>query len=221
MDVGIFGGTFDPVHQGHLKSALAVKEALGLDQIIIMPNRMPYYKDRVGTSDADRLAMLKLATQDLNGVKISTWELEKTTYSYTFDNMVALTKEQPQNRLVFIMGTDSFLKLHTWYRGLELLSVTNIAVMKRPQNLPTAVLDKANFLAKLPAPLQPLFKQALSSNHHLSASTGELFIIDNPETDISSTELRHLLTQKRYVEAANFMDPKVISYIKDHELYSA
>ena len=98
MDVGIFGGTFDPVHQGHLKSALAVKEALGLDQIVIMPNRMPYYKDRVGTSDADRLAMLKLAIQDLNGVKISTWELEKTTYSYTFDNMVALTKEQPQNR---------------------------------------------------------------------------------------------------------------------------
>ena len=52
MDVGIFGGTFDPVHQGHLKSALAVKEALELDQIVIMPNRMPYYKDRVGTSDA-------------------------------------------------------------------------------------------------------------------------------------------------------------------------
>lgn len=219
MDIGILGGTFDPVHLGHINSALAVKETLKLDSLILMPNRMPYYKNEVQTADAHRLNMLKIATSVHPSLVVSDRELVKTTYSYTYDNMMLLRQEYQHDRLLFIMGSDSFLKLHTWYRGLELLNVTNIAVMQRPGYASCTDLD---FVAKLKqsAPEEfKLYQQKCCHENGIIAPNGHLYFIPNQMFDISSTKLRQMLKQRDYNKAKAYLNPEVLAYIKANNLY--
>jgi len=130
--VGVYGGSFDPVHFGHLRSALEVKQQLGLNQLRFIPAGNPPHKSGPVVNAADRVEMLELSIADCPGLVVDQREIERHKPSYTFDTLEELQNELPQAQLTLIIGTDQFSVFDTWHRWRELLGLANLAVMERP-----------------------------------------------------------------------------------------
>src|SRR5690606_3192129 len=129
----ILGGTFDPVHIGHLRGALEVAEMFGLDELRLIPNARPPHRDTPSCSAQDRLAMVRLAVQDLPPLLVDARELEREKPSYTIDTLISLRAElAPTDQLLLLVGWDAFCGLPTWHRWEELLDYCHILVMQRP-----------------------------------------------------------------------------------------
>jgi len=130
--LGLLGGTFDPPHIGHLVAAVSVGEALGLDEVWLVPNGDPWQKrDQVVTPAAVRLEMARAAAADVPGLDVSDVEVRRDGPSYTIDTVHQLRAEDPDRDLVVIMGRDSALGLPTWERHEELLATVDLAVVDR------------------------------------------------------------------------------------------
>jgi nicotinate-nucleotide adenylyltransferase len=131
--VGVFGGTFDPVHVGHLIVANDLRHALRLDRLLYVPaGRPPHKTGQLVTDDADRLAMLRLALADDPAAEISTADLDRVGPSYTADLLAILAAELAPARLVFLMGEDSLRDLPNWSRPGEIATLAELAVAARP-----------------------------------------------------------------------------------------
>ena len=132
--IGIYGGTFDPVHYGHLRTALEVQEALGLDELRLVPCQIPPHRGEPGARPEQRLALLQAAlNQAPPGLCIDARELERPGPSYMVDTLASLRGEQGAERpLVLIVGLDAFLGLHRWRRWESLFELAHVAVMRRP-----------------------------------------------------------------------------------------
>lgn len=197
--VGIFGGTFDPVHWGHIGLANDAAEQAGLAQVIFVPARLqPFKMDKKITSGADRLHMLKIATADVKNLEVSSYELDAGGISYTYLTMRAMRNLYgADTKLYFITGTDSFLKIETWKNASELLSNYAYIVGVRPgyrQEELEACIDR------------------IKRSYHT-----EVRNIANVQVDISSTEIRKLLEAGG--QAAALIPAGVERYIKKHGLY--
>jgi nicotinate-nucleotide adenylyltransferase len=136
MRVGLFGGTFDPIHFGHLRAALEVKEGFGLTQVFLIPAAMPPHKSREGVAPAaDRLHMIALAVEGEPGLTASDVEIRRKGPSYTIDTVRHFHRElelsQPAE-IFLIMGLDAFLEIDTWKAYRELLSLVSVIVISRP-----------------------------------------------------------------------------------------
>lgn len=131
--IGVLGGTFDPVHLGHMALAEAAIAEAGLEKLILMPARVQPFKmgNRV-TEDFHRLAMVQRAFADNPKVEVSDYEIYYTYISYTYDTLVHLAKKYPDKELWFVMGTDSFMELESWYKGTDLLKGFSFIVSVRP-----------------------------------------------------------------------------------------
>jgi nicotinate-nucleotide adenylyltransferase len=130
--LGLLGGTFDPPHIGHLVAAVSVSEALGLDEVWLVPNGDPWQKrDRVVTPAAVRLEMARAAVADVPDLEVSDVEVRRDGPSFTIDTVHQLRAEDPDRDLVVIMGRDSALGLPTWERHEELLAAVDLAVVDR------------------------------------------------------------------------------------------
>ncbi len=128
--VGIFGGTFDPIHLGHLITARSVKELRNLSEIIFVPTyKSPLKLDVKSASTKDRFEMTKLAVEKYDGFNVSDYEIEKTEISYTI-NTIKYFKEKYKN-VELIIGYDNFLIFDKWYKSEEILNLVNIVVLKR------------------------------------------------------------------------------------------
>ncbi len=130
--LGIFGGTFDPVHCGHLRAMLELQETLGLDQLRVMPCGIPAHRPPPAANAAARVAMLEAALADFPGAEIDRRELEREGVSYTVDTLVAMSEEFPGSSLCLLLGQDAFLGLPGWHRWTELFDLAHIAVARRP-----------------------------------------------------------------------------------------
>ncbi|HEY3646322.1 MAG TPA: nicotinate-nucleotide adenylyltransferase [Gammaproteobacteria bacterium] len=130
--IGIFGGSFDPVHFGHLRPALEILEALSLDHMLFIPSGLPPHRDAPLASAAQRLAMLKAAIGEERRFKVDERELKRDTPSYTFDTLAELRHEHPQTRLVLALGLDAFLGFTTWHRWKEILELAHLVIAHRP-----------------------------------------------------------------------------------------
>ncbi|MGE7981131.1 nicotinate-nucleotide adenylyltransferase [Solibacillus sp. NPDC093137] len=131
--VGLFGGTFNPPHIGHLMMANEVYAALGLTEVRFMPNAKPPHKDLArSATNAQRLRMVELAIEDIPYFHVETYELERGGVSYTFDTMKALCEREPQIQFYFIIGGDMIDSLHTWHRIDELMELVTFVGVKRP-----------------------------------------------------------------------------------------
>lgn len=197
--VGIFGGTFDPVHWGHIGLAKDAAEQAGLAQVIFVPARLqPFKLDKKITSGADRLHMLKIATADVKNLEVSSYELDAGGISYTYLTMRAMRNLYgADTKLYFITGTDSFLKIETWKNASELLSNYAYIVGVRPgyrQEELEACIDR------------------IKRSYHT-----EVRNIANVQVDISSTEIRKLLEAGG--QAAALIPAGVERYIKKNGLY--
>ena len=130
--IGIFGGTFDPIHYGHLRTAFELLQALRLAEVRFIPCSDPPHRGTTFASAAQRLRMVELALDDQHGFVADDRELARAGPSYTIDTLLSLRKEFPRRPLGLIVGMDAFLGLQTWHRWDEILDVAHIVVAHRP-----------------------------------------------------------------------------------------
>lgn len=198
MKIGIFGGTFDPVHLGHVSLAEDACEQAGLKEVIMVPARIqPFKQDKHTASGHDRLRMLALEAEWNDRITVSSYELDNEGVSYTYLTLRAMQERHPDDELYFICGADSLLKIHTWMNADELLTSYSYIIGARPGYKENEVQEQIQRL------------------HEIYGTN--IILINNKQMDISSTEIRDRLAAGQSV--SDLISPKVERYIKEHELY--
>lgn len=141
--IGILGGTFDPVHIGHVSLGKAAISEVNLEKLIVMPAYIqPFKQGNRVTDDEHRLAMTRLAFENVQKSEISTLEIDRMRVSYTFDTLSELKDQYPDKELFFITGTDSFMQVDSWYKGVELLKNFSFIVSSRPGYMEDGLNEK-------------------------------------------------------------------------------
>jgi nicotinate-nucleotide adenylyltransferase len=145
--IGVFGGTFDPIHVGHLVAAVNARHAMHLDRVILMVNNLPWQKvgQREVTSAEDRLAMVEAAVGDVPGLEAGRMEIDRGGESYTAETLAELAKERPGADLFMIVGWDVASELATWDRWDTIQQLATLVVVNRPGNSPPKELGEAGW----------------------------------------------------------------------------
>lgn len=132
MKIGIFGGTFNPIHEGHLHALASCREAVGLDRVLVIPTKMPPHKRPTALApDADRLAMCRIATAALPWVEVSDCEIRRGGLSYTSDTLTELRTRFPEDELFLLVGGDMFRTLDTWHESGEIARLATVVGLAR------------------------------------------------------------------------------------------
>ncbi len=190
------GGTFNPIHVGHLMIAEEARQCFNLSKVIFIPSCVPPHKNVDGASPQQRFEMTQLAIADNPYFDISDMELNRTGYSYTVDTMIALKKQfGPSHELFFIAGTDTIQDLPHWHDPLDILRICHFVGAARPDG--TEAIDN----------IIDYFGPLGHRIHKLEVPTMEL----------SSTELRYRL--RHGISVRYFIPPQVLQYIKDNGVY--
>lgn len=219
--VALLGGSFDPVHHGHVALARLFVELLQPSELRVLPAR-PWQKAALQASDADRIAMLELAFRDAGlPAVIDRREIDRGTPTYTVETLRGLRAELGDDvSIVFLMGADQLLKLDSWRDWRELFDLANIGVAARPgyrlegDALPPAVADE---MARRLAPPEQV----------RTTPAGLVCMAHTLDVDISATEVRALLRQEKDAEGvsqeapASFLARVVLDYIQQHNLYKS
>ena len=212
--IGILGGTLDPIHFGHLDTALAAREALGLERVVIVPSRVPPHRPQQPlASPFHRFAMAALAVNGVEGLSVSDIELTTPGPSYTADTLgrIATALELRASQIFFITGADAFAEIETWSRYPEVLDLANFVVVSRP-GVPVGSLRQ-----RLPA---LKLRMRLPLRHHGTApenSGTSIFLVDAPTTDTSSTEIRRRLAAA--LPLHGLVPAAIEHHIEQHGLY--
>lgn len=185
--IGIFGGTFDPIHFGHLRAAFEMTELLSLDHVLFVPAGDPPHRSRPLADAATRLAMVRAALEDEEDFVVDEREIHRSGPSYTVLTLEELRRAHGSRPLVLLLGMDAFLGLPTWHRWTELLEFAHLAVAHRPG----AVLPSSGQLGRL------LASRAGGGDDIASAPAGRIFVHPGTQLDISSTDLRLALQAGR------------------------
>lgn len=206
--IGVLGGTFDPIHLGHLRLALELKQALGLAQMRLMPCHRPVHRDQPQVSSAQRAEMIRLALADCPALTLDERELRRDQPSYTFDTLCSLRAELGADvSLIWVMGTDAFAALDSWNRWQELLDYTHLAVIERPGFLLPETGPVAAFLHRHRAPMDVVDE----------LPGGSIVLPSLRLLDISATDIRAQLGKG---ESPQFLIPdSVRRYILAEGLY--
>ena len=198
--IGIYGGTFNPPHLGHIQAAKAAVQALDLTRLLLIPDNIAPHKELPPGSPApeQRLEMLRLATQDAPELEVSDLELRREGVSYTFETVLALSEQYPEAQLFLLMGTDMFVSFDTWKNTDIILSHAALGVLCRgDKGEQEAIAEKAA---------------------QLSAGGARVELVNNPVLAISSTQLRRLIA---FDCAEPFLPKPVAEYIRQHGLYDS
>lgn len=205
--LGVLGGAFDPVHVGHLRGAIAVRECLGLQRVDLLPAAQSPLKEAATVTAADRLAMLAAAVRGVPGLGVDARELGREGPSYTVDTLIEMRGEVGDSRpLIWIVGTDILPALPRWSRWQQLLELAHLVILERPG-------------AELPPPVvsQWLDQHRIDQKAMLSSAAGGVMTLDQPVLDIASSDIRALLAAGR---DPRFLLPEVVmEYIKEHSLF--
>jgi nicotinate-nucleotide adenylyltransferase len=132
MNIGLFGGTFDPVHQGHLLMAEMARESFDLQKVLFVPAGLPPHRPQPGTSARDRLAMVRLAIGGNPSFAASDWEIRRGRVVYSYETLERFTAAFPKDHLYFIAGSDSLIQIPSWRQGSALLSRYDFLIVERP-----------------------------------------------------------------------------------------
>lgn len=205
--IGILGGSFDPVHNGHLGMAQTALQKFPLEKILFVPCKLHAFHKQFQTSDAHRLAMLKRAIADEPKFAMDTRELEHDAVSYTIHTLKTLQQDNPAQSFALILGMDTFTQFEKWHDWQSFINYASLIIMRRG-NEPLTNLNPtlAKFVKKYQADI------FIANSHHI-------YLVDNPLIDISSTQLR----QKIMLQENILSDvPKTVAqYIAKHHLYRA
>jgi nicotinate-nucleotide adenylyltransferase len=206
--IGVFGGTFDPIHFGHLRTALDVLQAVGLDEVRFIPLHGAVHRDQPETPAAFRLEMVRLATRQQAGFVVDDREIVRAGDSYTVDTLTSLRREQPDRSLCLLLGMDAFNGFLDWYLPGQILRLAHLVVMQRPGE---------------EGPKDREVKALL--DEHRASTPAQLWakdcglILQQPVTqlEISASKIRSLIAQGR---TPRFLLPEaVLQLIENNHLY--
>jgi len=199
MKLGLFGGSFDPIHRGHIEPVREARRALGLDRVIYLPTAKPPHKPKRAFAPAHaRYAMVEMALLDEEGLQASAHELSLDRPSYTIETLEHFRREMPEADLHLLIGGDSFADFHHWFRFREIAQEARLVVLTRPGwDLETAALDPE--VARL-------------------ALSGRVHLLKQPPVDVSSTLVRERLAAGEPLPAGALPD-LVVRYVQKYRLY--
>jgi len=220
MKIGLFGGTFNPVHLGHLRAAVEVREGFELDEIYLIPAALPPHKatGEVAAPD-DRLNMLNLALGTAGGLKVSDVELKRSGPSYTIDTVAHFKRTLPaESSLFLIMGLDAFLEIDTWKSYRELLALIPFIVINRPHADSRAAGGPWKLLADyLATELAADYSFSASRSAYLARGRQPIYVWEVSALDISSTRIRRAISENRPIDY--WVPTKVAEYIRTKGIY--
>jgi nicotinate-nucleotide adenylyltransferase len=206
--LAIFGGTFDPIHFGHLRVAWESAEALSAE-LRLMPARLPPHRDEPGASAEQRLAMLNIALQSQDRLRADDRELRRAGASYTIDTLIELREEIGDDRsLVLLVGADAFAQFSSWHRWQEIFLLAHVGVLTRPGH-------GGVFEAELAAEWYARRADDVSAVH--DAPFGSIVTIDVTPIELSATTIREMLRDGR--EPRFLLPDAVLDYIERHGIY--
>ena len=212
--VALLGGTFDPVHFGHLHLAEDVRRALALPQVRLVPVWDPPHRGGPAVAAWDRLAMLRLAVQDQPGLTVDPREIERRGKSYTVVTLEELRAEDASRPILLILGADAFHGLPTWHRWRDVFRLAHVVVAARPG---------VDLERDLPADLQPEWRSRLIDDPAALHSTpaGAIYRQAVTAHPISATAIRMQLARGKGGRGAvaRLLPPSVLAYIDSHRLY--
>jgi len=182
--IGILGGTFDPIHFGHLRPALDIMQQAGLDEVRFIPNRTPPHREPPVLSNQQRAELVQLAINDTPGFVLDERELQREGPSYMVDTLQSLKGEFPDNTLCLIMGMDAFNELPQWHRWQAILELCHIIVSTRPG------VKLADFASQMPV------SSCLSDEPQslLQRPAGQILLQSVTQLDISASQIRSYLS---------------------------
>jgi nicotinate-nucleotide adenylyltransferase len=201
--IGLMGGTFDPIHFGHLRSAWEVSQQLGLNEMHFIPSAIPVHRPQPVASAEQRLAMVKAAVEPISGWQVNDCELRRQKPSYTVDTLLELRATLgDEHEFWFLMGSDAFEGLLSWHRWQELLSLTNIAVMVRAGSHPRCCAE---------------LNEMLNHPTNESVGFGQVRLVEVTALAISATQIRAELASNQLPHF--LVSESVLEYIQHQRMY--
>lgn len=196
MRIGLYGGSFDPIHYGHIVPVRSARDELRLERVVYLPTGRPPHKGRRSASAEHRLAMVELAIAAEKGFVACDYELDESRPSYTIDTVDRFQREQPDDDFVLIVGADSWEELEGWREGRRILGSVELAVLVRPGWTPGE----------------------LAGERAEAVRRGRVRFVANEPLDVSSRELRERFRRGEEVSSLEIPD-LVLDYIREHDLY--
>ena len=219
MRIGLFGGTFNPIHRCHIVAATQTQRRLRLDRILFIPSGDPPHKKSLSLAPANhRLAMVRMAIGDIPGFTTTDMEMRRPSKSYSIETVHELQNEfGPDAELFFIIGLDAFLELHTWKQASDLLRACHFVVLARPGSAFTSLLKMSLLPSMDRAPLAALdTHRALQVDVPLPGGMS-LILFSIPPCPISASDIRYRLAHQ--LSVSNLLPEGVESYILEQQLY--
>lgn len=197
MNIALFGGSFNPIHSGHIKLIKAIKDNFHIQKLILMPTAVsPHKSNSEMTTEINRFNMCKLACKDLDYVDVSDLEIKRKGKSYTYLTINDLKKIYPDDKLYLVVGADMFMCFEIWKNFSDILSKASLITVPR---------DNVSY------------EQLVDYSYTLNNFGGESFILKDSVMDVSSSEIRYKI--KNNLDVSNLLDADVLKYIKDNKLY--
>ncbi len=207
--IGILGGTFDPIHFGHLRTALEIQQALELKEVRLIPCYQPVHRKLPLASATDRLAMVRAAIANEPALTVDDCEIQRQTPSFTIETLENLRTNLPDTPLCLIMGIDALLGLPGWHRADEILQFAHLVVAHRPQYQ----LPKTGIVADL---LKAHLTHSAPSLHEILA--GQIYLHPVTPLEISATDIRRQIASGK--NPRYLLPDAVYKYIEEHGVYS-
>lgn len=196
-NIAIYGGTFNPIHNGHIVSLQQLLDDKRFDEVLLMPSGVPPFKNNVSHTIKDRLHMCKLVQDELKELSIEEYEANSIEPSYTYETLKHLSKLNPDNKYYWTIGYDNLFQIETWYKGEDILSEFGIIAVNRGGYDPNAATEK---LAEL-----------------IAKYNTDLLTVTIPNIEISSSDIRERVSQSKSI--VGYTTERVIGFIKDKHLY--
>lgn len=217
--IALYGGTFDPVHVGHIAIARELLRLLALDEVLFIPAFVaPHKREQQVTPALQRYAMLALATQDDTRLSISTVELDEPAKPYTVETLSRMqARLGPEAQLFFVMGADSWMEIRTWREWERVLELTNHVVVTRPgYELSTEHVTPA--IRQRVVDLRGLKPEAIATAIEIDEGA-KIYVTDAVLMDVSATEIRALARAGQGREVAELVPPPVADFMEKYKLY--
>ncbi|MGK0297650.1 MAG: nicotinate-nucleotide adenylyltransferase [Gammaproteobacteria bacterium] len=207
--IGILGGSFDPVHYGHLRLALECKQSLELEKVIFVPLNLPSHRAPLQASANQRYQMLQLATKGIKGLEVTDIEIKRNNTSYTIDTLKELRETYCERSICLIIGMDAFQEFDTWKEWQKIAGFAHIIITNRPNT--QQVIKKERLKT-----FYESRKISLKENIHNSLH-GKILKQDVPALDISSSQIRELMQSNNSIK---FLLPdNVLEFITNEKIY--
>lgn len=209
--LGILGGTFDPIHNGHLTLAQSALEQAELELLVLMPCHLPPHREEAHASTEDRLALARLAVAEKSRINVCEYELEKASTSYTVETLAHFRDEMPDTELYFCLGGDSLAQIKSWHQWQRIFGLANLIVLDRNQD--DSELD------------QDIRNRVVDSMGSERKPAGQILKLTAPQMNVSATEIRRRLVatnsgQEPDSYLQKWLHPNVLKYIKEHQVYA-